>query len=111
MAKEPKKTKSADTTAKKVRGKPFVKGQPSPNPAGRPAGSRNKISSEFIEAMASDFAKHGPAVIADVRENSPRDYLKLVADLVPREFDIKHDAGDAFLELWSQMGGGAAKKV
>jgi hypothetical protein len=28
---------------------------------------------------------------------------------VPKEFDIKHDAGDAFLQLWQGMAGGKPK--
>jgi uncharacterized protein DUF5681 len=99
-------TDAADTTAKKVRGKPFQKGQPSANPAGRPKGSRNKISQDYISELAADFEKYGLEVIVKLREEDPRAYIKCVADLVPKEFDIKHDAGDAFLSLWQAMQGG-----
>lgn len=96
----------ADTTVKKVRGRPFVAGQPSPNPSGRPAGSRNKISEAFITALSADFEANGVAVIADVRANSPASYLKLVADLVPKDFNVKQDASEAFVLMWKEMGGG-----
>jgi hypothetical protein len=101
----------ADTTAKKQRrivGKPFPKGV-SGNPAGRPKGSRSKISQDYISELAADFEKYGIDVIVRLREEDPRAYIKCVADLVPREFDIKHDAGDAFLQLWQGMAGGKPK--
>jgi len=37
------------------------------NPKGRPIGSRNKLNEKFILALHDDFAKHGPAVIDDMR--------------------------------------------
>jgi hypothetical protein len=101
-------TDAADTTAKKPRGRPFLPGN-NANPAGRPKGSRNKISQDYIHELAADFEKHGVGVIVRLREEDPRAYIKCVADLVPREFDIKHDAGDAFLQLWQGMAGGKPK--
>jgi hypothetical protein len=66
---------------------------------GRPKGSRNRHSENFLAAFASDFEKHGPEVIAKVREEQPAQYLKIAADLLPREatldvdvnVDILHD--------------------
>jgi hypothetical protein len=101
-------TDAADTTAKKPRGKPFPPGN-NANPAGRPKGSRNKISQDYIHELAADFEKYGLEVIVRLREEDPRAYIKCVADLVPKEFDIKHDAGDAFLQLWQGMAGGKPK--
>lgn len=55
------------------------------NPAGRAKGSRNKLTEEFIEALAEDFAKHGQAVIKTVREEDPGAYLRTIASLVPKQ--------------------------
>jgi hypothetical protein len=98
----------ANTTAKKPRGKPFVKGQVG-NPKGRPKGSRNKLSEDFISELAVKFEEQGPAVIDRVIEESPAKFLQMVADLVPRDFNLTHDAGDAFLALWQGMAGGKPK--
>ena len=38
------------------------------NPAGRPKGSRNKHSENFLNAFAQDFEQHGRAVIEKVRK-------------------------------------------
>src|SRR5258708_6159022 len=59
------------------------------NPKGRPIGSRNKLNEKFILALHDDFAKHGPAVIADVRKKRPEIYLKVIASILPRELHFK----------------------
>jgi hypothetical protein len=101
-------TEAANTTAKKIRGKPFQKGQVG-NPKGRPKGSRNKLSEDFIGELAAKFEEQGPAAIDRVIEENPAKFLQLVADLIPKDFNVKHDAGDAFLQLWQGMAGGKPK--
>src|SRR6516164_3429750 len=59
------------------------------NPKGRPIGSRNKLNEKFILALHDDFAKHGPAVIAEVRQKRPEMYLKVIASILPRELHFK----------------------
>jgi hypothetical protein len=75
-----------DTTDQKqdTRLKPGQSG----NPAGRPKGSRNKVSEKPLEALAIDFDDHGKEVIEKVRVQRPADYLKIVASLVPKQMEI-----------------------
>ena len=56
------------------------------NAAGRPLGGKNKLSESFIEELTKSFAKHGKNAIDCVAKNSPVQYLKIIANLVPREF-------------------------
>lgn len=78
--------KVPETTDKKqdTRFKPGQSG----NPAGRPKGSRNKVSEKLLEALALDFEAHGQEVIETVRAERPADYLKIVASLVPKQMEI-----------------------
>jgi hypothetical protein len=64
------------------------------NPAGRPKGSRNKLAGSFVDALYHDFKEHGPAVIAQVRQEKPDQYLKVVASILPREFIVKDETVD-----------------
>lgn len=63
---------------------PWKPGQ-SGNPAGRPKGSRSKLSEDFFKALADDFGKHGVKVIEDMRAESPKDYAKMIASLQSKE--------------------------
>lgn len=75
---------AADETAHKQRGVPFQPGQ-SGNPAGRPKGSRSKLSEDFFKALASDFATHGAAAIVAMRDDKPNEYAKMIAGLMTKE--------------------------
>lgn len=58
------------------------------NPNGRPKGSRNKLGEEFLVALHADFMEHGEAVIQKVREEKPDQYLKVIAQVVPKDINI-----------------------
>jgi hypothetical protein len=94
---------ATDNSEKKLKNlRPFKAGEAwSGNAAGRPKGSRNKLSEEFLAALNQDFTLHGPAVIEAVRKTRPADYLKIVAAIVPKDFNIKEgkveDLSDAEL--------------
>jgi hypothetical protein len=85
----------------------FKPGQ-SGNPAGRKLGSRNALATDFVRAMAADFAENGVEAIRRVRDEKPDVYLKVCADLLPKEFsidgqiDVLHDAGSV-LECFRTM--------
>lgn len=66
----------------------FKPGQ-SGNPLGRAKGSRNKLGEVFIQAMYDDFTQHGPDVIEKVRVEKPDQYLRVVASILPQQFNVK----------------------
>jgi len=65
----------------------FQKGQEKIAGSGRRTGSRNKLSSAFLEAFAADFEEHGAQTIKIVRMENPEAYLKVAAHLMPAAFD------------------------
>ena len=83
---------ASDNTDKKQKPQLFKKGQ-SGNPNGRPKGSKNKLSEDFVNALAADFERYGLWPIARVRRKDPAAYLRTIASLVPKEFsgNVKHD--------------------
>jgi hypothetical protein len=58
---------------------------------GRSKGSRNRHGENFLREFADDFERHGPAVIAKVREEQPATYLRIACDLLPKEAELSVD--------------------
>ena len=105
MAKTRGKSVTAGTEKKLRNLKPFKKGQ-SGNPKGRPKGARNRLGTQFLEALEADFNKHGAEAIEQVRQKKPEVYIKVVADLLPKEANINVEAGEAFVQLWKKISDG-----
>jgi hypothetical protein len=73
-----------DMTIKRDSRGHFLKGS-----GGRKPGSRNRLSSEFIEALHADFSEHGSGVISIVRLERPDIYIRVIASLLPRELRLE----------------------
>jgi hypothetical protein len=91
-----------------VPGKPFKSGAEwNGNAAGRPKGSRSRLTEDFLSAVAEDFEKHGRAALSKVREEDPSTYLRVVAQIIPKETDLTVKGDDAFVALWQKVSSGA----
>jgi hypothetical protein len=103
----------SDTTEKKLSNlKPFKAGPEwSGNAAGRPKGSRHKITEDFLSAVAEDFEKHGKEALKTVREEDPSTYLRVVAQIIPKESELTVKADDAFVNLWQKVSSGALAEL
>jgi hypothetical protein len=110
MAKTRGKSVTAATENKLRNLKPFKPGQ-SGNPKGRPKGARNRLGTRFLEALETDFNRFGPQAIALVREKKPEVYIKVVADLLPKEANINVEAGEAFVNLWRRISEGLGDEL
>ena len=110
------KRRDADVTASKerqlapLREHAFKPGQ-SGNPKGHPKGARNRLGTQFLEALEADFNQFGPQAIALVREKKPEVYMRVVADLLPKEANINIEAGEAFVELWKKISDGLGDEL
>ena len=100
-----------DGTEKKLRNLTPFKPSQSGNPKGRPKGARNRLGTQFLEALEADFNQFGPQAIAVVREKKPEVYIKVVADLLPKEANINVEAGEAFVQLWKKISDGLGNEL
>jgi hypothetical protein len=55
---------------------------------GRPAGSRNKITTHLLNVLCKDFQENGESVVRICRIEKPVEYLKIVASLLPKELQV-----------------------
>ena len=101
----------------------FTKGNPGKG-GGRRKGSRDRISTALLEAIAKDFEEFGEEAVKIARVEKPVEYLRIVASLLPKEFeivvyrlqDISDEELDAFIEVarrrvitLKDIGGGTAE--
>jgi hypothetical protein len=55
---------------------------------GRIKGSRNKISEAFLKDLAAEWETSGPAALKVMSKEEPGNFVKVVAALLPKEFEI-----------------------
>jgi hypothetical protein len=68
------------------------------NPAGRPLGSRNRLTSTLIADLTASWEKHGPGVLERLRVDDPATYARLAVSLVPKDVAITVEKVDPILE-------------
>ena len=56
------------------------------NPAGRPRGSRNRLSERFFKDLYAAWEEKGVFAIEEMIKRSPGDFVKVVASQMPKEF-------------------------
>lgn len=96
---------------------PFKKGQ-SGNPAGRPKGSRHKLTEAFWKDFAAAWEARGAAALAVVAEEDPSTFVRVAASVMPKEAEVtlrtvtaKLLSDDELANIASGSGDGAADEA
>jgi hypothetical protein len=84
---------------------PFKPGQ-SGNPRGRMKGSRHKLAEAFLSDLYAMWEEHGPAILLTTAMKNPVDIAKLVATVLPRDFQATYEAGPTFRDLLEAINAG-----
>ena len=83
-------TRQASRTRKlpqKMEERKWKPGQ-SGNPKGRPKGARTKLANAFAADLLDDWNDRGMEAIQQCREQRPQDYLKVIASIMPKDFNV-----------------------
>lgn len=65
----------------------FKKGQ-SGNPAGRPKGSKHKLTEAFWGDFAAAWDAHGKAALEAVAKDDPGKFVSVAASVMPKETEV-----------------------
>ena len=83
------KHRPKSTGGKQVTGRELTQFKPgqSGNPKGRPQGSRNKLSEEFLADVHASWQVWGRPALMTAAITDPVSYVRMVASLMPRELE------------------------
>lgn len=76
----------------------------SPNPAGRPKGSRNRFAEEFIKDFLADWNEHGAEALEACRKRDVAAYISAAVKILPKDFNINMTSEaelDKFLDQYN----------
>ncbi len=66
--------------------------------SGRPKGAKNKLAKTYLKDLYEIYLEGGKEALKRVMEERPDVFLKLVAQLLPRDLDVRH-TGDITVEV------------
>ena len=73
------------------------------NPAGRPKGSKNKLSQAFIEALCDDFADGGIEAVQRLKATDPGAYLRVIASVLPKDINLDADITSSVINAQPEL--------
>lgn len=78
----------------------WSKGQ-SGNPGGRQSGTRVRITEAFLRDLEDAWRQHGPSAIKSMATDTPGDFVKVAANLLPR--DVQIGAADSLVDMLKEL--------
>ncbi len=87
------KSPSSATTVPKQKPAHLFKPGQSGNPAGRPAGSKNKLTENILFDLAEFYEKEGKDLIRRVRDENPAALLQGLLKLIPKDISLNVSGG------------------
>ena len=86
---------------------------------GRAKGTRNRLSGVFLEKLLAEFEQYGEEAIRICRVERPHEFLKIVAGILPKEFELTdnrlHDITDdeliAYIEYAQRQLAGRVERL
>ena len=93
------KPEPKSSTANFNRAPPWQPGQ-SGNPAGRPRGSRNRLSESFLCDFHAVWEQEGLEAIRRVARNDPSTFVRVAASLLPHDINLNVDVN---AETWGAL--------
>ena len=61
---------------------------------GRPLGSKNKISEDFLQCFQKVWEEHGEEALQVMVKERPAEFVKVAASLIPKDFHIQQSAAE-----------------
>lgn len=83
-------TTSSSSADKDVKTGRFLSGN---NGGGRPRGSRNLLTTEFLDDLRTAWAKHGSGALERCAIEDPTQFCRIVASLLPRQAELDVSLG------------------
>ena len=72
------------------------------NPLGRPRGSRNKLSEQFIGDLQELWAEQGPSILQRLAIEHPEKLLSAMVHILPKDFQVSVTENRPLIELTTE---------
>jgi hypothetical protein len=89
-------------------GRFVIGGKPGP---GRPKGSKNKFAEDYWADLHDIWAEHGKSAMLIAIKTDPVKFCAMAAGVLPKDVNVKHEATDAFVNLWKLISDGTAEQA
>ena len=66
------------------------------NPLGRPKSARSKLSESFLVELHDVFLQRGKAAIEEVCKDKPAEFLRVIAQVLPKQLESEDDDGNVY---------------